>query len=395
MLDLSRGAVGLLIAAAVFTLLFVSPALAPQADAEIGRAHLDGTGVEQGFITTPAGAFTLDVAVDGDHVYWTWSIDSGGGAYEGWIGRADLDGTDVEPKFIAGLGYGGLAVSGEHIYWVDSDAQTIGRANLDGTGVEPSLVTDIGLRAFDVEVEGDHVYWAWDNADAVPLLGWIGRASLDGTGVNRELIGPISLGGNSALATDPGHIYWGAGIEVYRANLDGSGPPVCSTPIDPCTPAFLPTAAFDLAVNDAHIYYSGSWPSGRDVVQGIGRANLDGSAFYPFGFLTGLNGPVGLAIDADHIYWTGGPADVRPPQTKLTKDAPRKTHKRKLKFKFSSSEPDSTFECRLDKKPFRPCTSPRKVKRLDHGKHKFRVRAIDAAGNVDLSPAKDKFKVVD
>ena len=28
------------------------------------------------------------------------------------------------------------------------------------------------------------------------------------------------------------------------------------------------------------------------------------------------------------------------------------------------------------------------------GKHKFKVRAIDAAGNTDPSPAKDKFKVV-
>ena len=34
------------------------------------------------------------------------------------------------------------------------------------------------------------------------------------------------------------------------------------------------------------------------------------------------------------------------------------------------------------------------MKRLKKGKHKFQVRAIDAAGNVDPSPAKDKFKVV-
>jgi hypothetical protein len=56
---------------------------------------------------------------------------------------------------------------------------------------------------------------------------------------------------------------------------------------------------------------------------------------------------------------------------------------------------DSTFEGNLDKKKFKACDSPRKVKRLDEGKHKFKVRAIDAAGYVDPSPAKDKFKVVD
>jgi hypothetical protein len=79
----------------------------------------------------------------------------------------------------------------------------------------------------------------------------------------------------------------------------------------------------------------------------------------------------------------------------ITKRAPNKTHKSKVKLKFESSEPDSTFECKANKKQFKPCTSPRKVKKLDEGKHKFKVRAIDAAGNVDPSPAKDKFKVVD
>ena len=34
------------------------------------------------------------------------------------------------------------------------------------------------------------------------------------------------------------------------------------------------------------------------------------------------------------------------------------------------------------------------AKHLSPGKHKFQVRAIDAAGNVDPSAAKDKFKVV-
>jgi len=35
------------------------------------------------------------------------------------------------------------------------------------------------------------------------------------------------------------------------------------------------------------------------------------------------------------------------------------------------------------------------MKHLDEGKHKFKVRATDAAGNTDPTPAKDKFKVVD
>jgi hypothetical protein len=87
--------------------------------------------------------------------------------------------------------------------------------------------------------------------------------------------------------------------------------------------------------------------------------------------------------------------DTDAPETTITKGAPNKLDKHKFKFKFTSSEPNSTFECKLDKKPVKPCSSPKKVKRLDEGKHKFKVVATDAAGNVDPSPAKDKFKVVD
>jgi Ca2+-binding RTX toxin-like protein len=88
------------------------------------------------------------------------------------------------------------------------------------------------------------------------------------------------------------------------------------------------------------------------------------------------------------------PSDATAPDTTITNGPPSKTGKTTVKFAFSSSEPDSTFECKLDKRAFEPCSSPKKAKRLDEGKHKFEVRAIDAAGNVDPSPAKDKFKVV-
>ncbi len=87
--------------------------------------------------------------------------------------------------------------------------------------------------------------------------------------------------------------------------------------------------------------------------------------------------------------------DCVAPQTTITKDAPRKTRKAKVKFKFASDDPGAEFECKLDNEPFEVCGSPKTVRRLDEGKHKFKVRAIDAAGNVDTSPAKDKFKVVD
>lgn len=82
------------------------------------------------------------------------------------------------------------------------------------------------------------------------------------------------------------------------------------------------------------------------------------------------------------------------PETVITGAPKGKTHSTTVKFRFSSDMPGSTFECKLDKKPFKKCKSPRKYKGLKPGKHVFKVRAIDAAGNVDGSPAKKKFRIL-
>jgi hypothetical protein len=89
---------------------------------------------------------------------------------------------------------------------------------------------------------------------------------------------------------------------------------------------------------------------------------------------------------------SGGDDDA--PETEKGKGPKRKTTKRTAKFVFGSSEPGSTFECKLDRKPERPCTSPAKVKKLKRGKHTFTATASDGAGNVDDSPAVWKWKVV-
>lgn len=88
----------------------------------------------------------------------------------------------------------------------------------------------------------------------------------------------------------------------------------------------------------------------------------------------------------------GGSSDTTPPETTVD-SGPKKVKKPRAKFGFSSSEPGSSFECRLDQSAFKPCTSPRRVNGLKLGQHKFFVRAIDAAGNIDPTPAKRRFTV--
>jgi hypothetical protein len=89
------------------------------------------------------------------------------------------------------------------------------------------------------------------------------------------------------------------------------------------------------------------------------------------------------------------PAEAMPPETTITKGPKKKTRKRRPRLKFVSSEPGSSFQCSLDKRPFKPCTSPFKPrKKLKFGKHVFRARAINTAGQVDPSPAVKKFRVI-
>jgi CSLREA domain-containing protein len=89
----------------------------------------------------------------------------------------------------------------------------------------------------------------------------------------------------------------------------------------------------------------------------------------------------------------GGSSDTKSPNTKILKAPPARTKATAATLKFSSDEPGSTFQCKLDGKPFKACRSPKKYKGLKPGKHVFQVRAVDAAENVDLSPAKKKFEV--
>jgi hypothetical protein len=86
------------------------------------------------------------------------------------------------------------------------------------------------------------------------------------------------------------------------------------------------------------------------------------------------------------------PPDTTAPDTKITKGPKKKTFLRKAKFAFVSTEIGSTFQCKVDRKAWNACTSPYKIK-VKPGKHKFLVRAIDTAGNVDATPAAWKWTV--
>jgi hypothetical protein len=98
---------------------------------------------------------------------------------------------------------------------------------------------------------------------------------------------------------------------------------------------------------------------------------------------------------ADQVYGPGAttstppppPGDGTPPETTITSAPSDPTTSTSASFAFTSSESNSTFECKLDDGAFAACTSPKAYSGLGAGSHTFSVRAKDAAGNTDPTPA--------
>ncbi len=68
-------------------------------------------------------------------------------------------------------------------------------------------------------------------------------------------------------------------------------------------------------------------------------------------------------------------------------------HKQIATFRFTATVAGSTFQCKLDKKSFKGCKSPKTYRGLVEGKHVIKVRAIGPTDLIDPKAAKRTFKV--
>ncbi len=324
-----------------------------------GERSRTARAVDQSYIKARASVY--GVAVDEKHIYWT---DRKGGA----IGRASRNGGNVKRKLVTGLSSPhGIAVDADYIYWANSGTDSIGRAALDGTGADPNFITGAN-GASDVAVDAHYVYWT--------NSGGIGRASIDGTGAELSFVATLAYG----VAVDSKHLYWafyGYGPNrggVRRSNVNGTGSEkklVSARNIYP----------HGVAVDDAHVWWVEQVGIGRSALNG---KNVKGQLIRGPRVGHGETGIADLAVDADGT----------PPTTKIKSGPPARTRHRSVRFRFASSEPDSSFKCKLDKRRWRHCDESYEVKDLDPGRHKLQVRATDRFGNTDPTAAKDGFEVV-
>ena len=141
----------------------------------------------------------------------------------------------------------------------------------------------------------------------------------------------------------------------------------------------------NLSNNDAVSFAEPAWSPQGDKLAVVGAATTNRDIW-----VMNADGSGQTAIEtnpAHDINPDWGPADTTPPRTKIVKAPSRTTTSRTATFKFKSNEPGSTFKCKLDKGKFKGCESPTTYKHLRPGPHSFGVRATDAAGNRDKTPA--------
>jgi hypothetical protein len=163
----------------------------------IGRVALDGSHLQRhliDLIPEQIGTGADGLMSDGTHLYFSRCDDN-------TIGRADLDGSDVDESWISLTAKScpqGLAVAGTHLYWTQLGSGTIGRARLDGSdAVGRWLNIHSWQGPFQIVADRAHVYWAWGGVSGLPSF--TGRANANGSHLDRRFLAnsvyPMALSG--------------------------------------------------------------------------------------------------------------------------------------------------------------------------------------------------------
>jgi hypothetical protein len=92
------------------------------------------------------------------------------------------------------------------------------------------------------------------------------------------------------------------------------------------------------------------------------------------------------AADGNYVATYGAPV----PETTITGMS---KGGRTARFAFASDTSGAGFQCRIDGRAFTACASPRQYNGLSSGAHTFHVRAVNAAGTVDPTPAERQFTI--
>jgi hypothetical protein len=187
----------------------------------------------------------------------------------------------------------------------------------------------------------------------------------------------ISNGGDLAMGAAPS-----PGTPLPFSYVSGCASPVAAGANCVMTLRFSPAAA-------------GSFSETLTVTSGAlsDTATLAGTASGPAAGDPGPSDPGPSDPGPTDPEPPGNAEDREPPETTIT-NRPKNASPRHTRYRFRSSEPSSTFTCKLDDREAEPCDGGGiDLRNLERGRHTFEVFATDAAGNDDPSPATDRFRV--
>jgi hypothetical protein len=164
-----------------------------------------------------------------------------------------------------------------------------------------------------------------------------------------------------------------------------------SEEVDPNT---VTTSTFTLTKQGATVPAQVRYDQATKMATLDPTADLGAGATYTAtikGGASGVKDQAGNSLGADKTWsFTTAAApqqDTTPPETTIDSGPSGTVKQNNATFAFSSSEANSTFECKFDGATFSACVSPKKYTGLASGSHTFSVRAIDGAKNVDATPA--------
>ncbi len=205
----------------------------------------------------------------------------------------------------------------------------------------------------------------------------------------QDLLPPATLCNSSELAAS-------AAVDVEPPALSiTSGP---SGPTSDSTPTFGFAVDLGATVTCAIFWVTEFGPCDDNGSYTVPAPLTDG----PHGFFVRAVDEAGNVVTLDHGFIVD--TFVR---TAIRKAPGERRVLRRASYRFRAEEPgdgddeerfveeaDATFVCSLDGNGFRPCASPRLYTNLRRGRHVFRVAATDDVGNVDVTPAMDRFTIV-
>ena len=168
--------------------------------------------------------------------------------------------------------------------------------------------------------------------------------------------------------------------------LDGT-PPETNIDDGPDTPTTETTATLEFSSPTAGATFECALDAGAfDTCES--PLELIGLGVGDHVFRVRAKSPAGLVDDtpAVHTWSVEEPPDTTAPETLILEGPDNTTPFTTATFRFST-EPGATLECKLDAGPWSLCLTTAFFDNLQPGPHTLRVRAKDAAGNIDPTPA--------